>query len=43
MIGASQRGERLWQRGMGFAMAAAPAAAALWWFAGDKLAKLFHG
>lgn len=37
------RGEQMWQRGLGFAMAAAPFAVALWWFAGDKLAKLFHG
>lgn len=37
------RGEQMWQRGVGFAMAAIPAGGALWWFAGDKLAKLFHG
>lgn len=34
--------ERLWERGMGFAVGAGPLLVALWWLAGDKIAKLLH-
>lgn len=34
--------ERLWERGMGFAVGAGPLMVALWWLAGDKIAKLLH-
>lgn len=34
--------ERLWERGMGFAVGAGPLLIALWWLAGDKIAKLLH-
>lgn len=35
--------ERRWERGVGFAMAAAPSAALIWWLAGDRISAFFHG
>lgn len=39
--------ERLWERGVGFALSAvtigAPLVGALWWLAGDRISKLLQG
>lgn len=35
--------EKLWERGMGFALGAGPLIIVIWWLAGDRVWKLFHG